>query len=382
MESLKPKKTENESSINKAKKLNDPKISVIMAVYNGERFLRQTMESIISQSFTSFEVIAVDDASTDNTPYILKEYALKDNRVKIYRNEKNMRLANSLNKAAELAKGKYILRMDADDICLKDRFLKQYEYMEKNPKTDLSFCKFFALTENGIIPSAVSRKCDEESIKAMFLFFCPVLHPGVIVKASFFKKYKYDFLHTCSEDLDLWIRMLTDGAVFTCSGEYLLLYRMHKNSITAKTKEKQKEEVLLSERIFYNHFLLGLPKEKEEFYINGVYFKDECNLKQLYLFYKYIKKANKKKKLFNKKAVITALAEVLAEYKRNFNLNIFKKLSFLRFGGIRLAAEFIQKKKRTCLDIEAAKAAAAKEKFKYKNNSGKLPIYYSEYGEN
>ena len=85
-----------------------PRLSVIMAVYNGERFLRQTMDSIISQTFDSFEVIVIDDASTDDTGKILSDYSAADQRIKVVTNETNLRLANSLNKAVGLAAGKYI----------------------------------------------------------------------------------------------------------------------------------------------------------------------------------------------------------------------------------------------------------------------------------
>ena len=353
-----------------------PEISVVMAVYNGERYLKDTMDSILSQSFSSFELIVINDASTDSTPELLQEYAASDDRVKVYTNATNLRLANSLNRGIELAGGKYILRMDADDICLKDRFEKQYRYMETHPEVDLSYCKFFAMYENKLIPCGLSRKCDYDSIKAMFLFFDPVLHPGVIVKSSVMKKYRYDPLHTCSEDLDLWTRMLVDGVKMTSSGDFLMLYRIHASSITAKTKDKQALEVLESEKIFYQNTLFSLSDEEAEFFTHYVYFRDQFDMQKLYHFYRKIVKANRKTKAFSKSAVVEAIVEILAEYNRDGKLGFAQKISMLRFGGVRFVKAFIARKKNSRKDMELAALTASKNRFIASPHEDAVPIYY------
>ena len=104
-------------------------ISVIMSVYNDSKYLKDSIDSILNQTFKEFELIIVDDCSTDNSLEIIKEYALKDNRVKIIENNKNLGLAVSLNKAWKEAKYDYIARIDGDDICLLDRFEKQMNYL-------------------------------------------------------------------------------------------------------------------------------------------------------------------------------------------------------------------------------------------------------------
>lgn len=335
-----------------------PEISVIMAVHNGEKFLQYTVDSILKQSFTSFELIVIDDASTDSTPDILKRYAASDHRICIVTNEENLRLARSLNKGLELARGKYIVRMDADDICLPERFERQYRFMEENSDIDVSSCKYFTLNDGAVTPCVMGRRCDGESIKAMFLFFCPILHPGVIAKAEVLKRYRYDPLHTCSEDLDLWTRMIADGVRFACSGDYLMLYRIHKNSITRSTADKQKVEVLQSERAYYSAMLSGLPSNEEDFYINGVYFRHGGDLKHFFRFYKFIITENRKKGLFKKSAVVSATAEVLAEYNRNFKMGLFGKLYMLRFGGFTFLSELKARKKQSKKDIAAAEMSA------------------------
>lgn len=325
-----------------------PEISVVMAVFNGERYLRETLDSIIAQTFRSFEVVVINDASTDTTPIILDGYAKKDSRIKVFTNEENLRLAKSLNRGIALAEGKYILRMDADDICLKDRFEKQYEYMESHKNTDVSFCKFFTKREDEIIPCGIGRKCDAESIKAMLLFFCPILHPGVIAKSEVLKQYAYDPAHTCSEDLDLWTRMAADGRKIECSDEYLMLYRLHSAQITANSGQKQKGEVLESERRYYSAMLKSIPDER--FYIDNVYFRENYDGNKMYEFYKFVTGKGEIKK----GAVIDAFSEVLAEYRREGKF----KGEVLRFGGIRLIWAVLTKKFRSVRDRKKARLAA------------------------
>ena len=107
-----------------------PKISVVMAVYNGERHLREAIDSILNQTFADFEFVIIDDASTDRSGRILQEYAGKDKRIVIIGNETNMGLSKSLNKGIRLTKGEYIARMDADDISFPDRFEKQVKFLD------------------------------------------------------------------------------------------------------------------------------------------------------------------------------------------------------------------------------------------------------------
>ena len=146
--------------------MNDVKISVIMSVYNGEEYLAEAIDSVLGQSFSDFELIVINDCSTDGTSEILCKYASLDARVKVHTNEVNLRLPSSLNKAISLAEGKYIARMDADDICLPDRLEKQFEFMESHPDVALSSCRFMTL-KNGVISSGgCGGRSDNESIKA------------------------------------------------------------------------------------------------------------------------------------------------------------------------------------------------------------------------
>ena len=111
-----------------------PKVSVIMGVHNGEKTLSRAIDSILNQTFSDFELIICDDFSTDATYKIMKSYALKDNRIIILKNERNLGLAASLNKCINISKGEYIARMDDDDISYSERFCRQVDFLDHNHK--------------------------------------------------------------------------------------------------------------------------------------------------------------------------------------------------------------------------------------------------------
>ena len=141
-----------------------------MSVYNGEDYLAQAIDSVLNQTFLNWELIIINDCSTDKTGEILNEYALRDERIKVHTNEVNLRLPSSLNKALTLAQGKYIARMDADDICLPNRLQEQYNFMEKNKDVALSSCKFMTLKNETISSGGCGGKCDFCRIKILLAF--------------------------------------------------------------------------------------------------------------------------------------------------------------------------------------------------------------------
>ena len=337
-----------------------PMISLIMSVYNGEDYLSEAIDSVLNQSFTNWELIVINDCSTDGTGEILAKYESQDARVKVYTNEVNLRLPSSLNKALELAKGKYIARMDADDICLPDRLQKQYDFMEKNGDVALSSCRFMTL-KNGVIASGgCGGKGDFESIKSLLLVTNPILHPGIIAKSSVIKKLGYDKNFTCTEDMELWTRFVLAGERIEILPEYLMIYRLHDKQITETTLEKQRSEVVSVQRNYFAKLLSSMNKEREEFYINGIYFRKNNDINEFRKFYKWAKSVNRKTQLLSKESLNYAFFEILAEYKRKgiSKVNLIKGM--LSFGILFLAKEIPARKKRARIDglkcIESAKS--------------------------
>ena len=188
-----------------------PDISVIMSVYNGETYLAEAIESVINQTFKNWELIVINDCSTDSTSEILAGFASKDERIKVHTNEVNLKLPSSLNKAISLSIGKYIARMDADDICLPDRLEKQYKFMEENREIDMSSCRFMTVKNGVYMSGGAGGRCDNQALRTMLLVANPILHPGVIAKAEVMKKLGYDTTLTCTEDLELWTRMAMEN---------------------------------------------------------------------------------------------------------------------------------------------------------------------------
>lgn len=352
-----------------------PKISVIMSVYNGEEYLSQAIDSILNQTFTDWELIIINDCSTDGTAEILKKYASLDTRVKVYTNEENLKLPSSLNKAISYAKGKYIARMDADDISLYERLEKQYNFMEKNPDIHLSSCRFMTL-KNGVVSSGgCGVKCDKESVKALLLVTNPILHPGIIAKADVIKKLGYDKNFTCTEDMELWTRFVMSGYNVEIMPEYLIIYRLHHKQITQTTSQRQHKEVVDIQNRYYSMYLEAMNSEQEDFYINGIYFREKPDISKFCEFYRWIKSVNRKTKAFNQKALNYAMLEILAEYKRSGIAKADIVKAMLKLGILFLAKELPSRKKRARTDGLKCIESAKKIGLEQSGGTSEFPIF-------
>ena len=353
----------------------EPKISLIMSVYNGEDYLSEAIESVLNQTFKEFELIVINDCSTDSTSQILDKYEKLDNRVKVHTNEVNLRLPSSLNKAISYAQGKYIARMDADDICLPQRLEKQYHFMEKNPHISLSSCRFMTL-KNGVVSSGgCGGKNDTDSIKALLLVTNPILHPGIIAKADVIRELGYDKNFTCTEDMELWTRFIIAGYEVQIMSEYLMIYRLHDKQITETTLQKQHKEVIAIQKKYYSEFLEAMSSEQEEFYISGIYFRENKDINKFCDFYKWLKSVNRKTKKLNKYALNYAMFEILAEYKRKGMAKTDILKAMLSFGILFLVREVPDRKKRAREDGLRCIESAEKIGLKYSGGTLEFPTF-------
>ena len=204
-----------------------PIISVIMPLYNAEKHLSQAIKSILNQTFTNFEFIIIDDCSTDNSARIINLF--KDMRISYYRNKTNLGLTKSLNIGLKNTSGKYIARMDADDISLKKRLEIQYNFLEINK--EIGVCGSWYKNFKG--PHKKHKTpVKSNQIKATLLFDSALGHPTVMMRKKIIKEYniKYNEEYKKSQDFELWARLcyLTD---FYNIPKVLLKYRVHKNQI-------------------------------------------------------------------------------------------------------------------------------------------------------
>lgn len=352
-----------------------PDISVIMSVFNGEDYLEEALKSIIAQSFKFWELIAVNDCSSDGTADILLKYANLDPRIKLITNEKNLKLPSSLNKALVAAQGKYIARMDSDDICLPDRLLKQFEYMETHPDTDISSCRFMTLKNDKAASGGGGGKTDFESVKALLLLTNPILHPGVMAKSSVLKNLRYDASLTCTEDLELWARAASSGCKIAIQNEYLMLYRIHDKQITSTTLNRQYKEVSEIFKKIYPEFSRALEGSLFDFYIGGIYFKDKADIKKLCKVYSVFCKVNSKAGYVKRKALRYAFFEILAEYKRCGVSTSDIIRGMIHIGITQSFAELLFRKSRAEKDGKRCINAAAKIGYDFSGGSVRFPNF-------
>lgn len=219
-------------------KLSNPLVTIVMSVYNSEKYLAEAIESILNQTYTSFEFIIVNDGSTDNSFDIIEEFMKRDGRIVLI-NRENMGLPYSLNEGIFWAKGKYIARMDADDISLPTRLEDQVRFMEEN-NLDICGTNIQLFNENNTYKILDYPKNDI-SVKFILMFMSSFAHPSVIMKKNIFQKVKYQNFVT-SQDYRLWCDIAINDYKMGNINKVLLKYRYHSNQISKKNNSLQREK--------------------------------------------------------------------------------------------------------------------------------------------
>lgn len=229
-----------------------------MPTYNSEKYLKEAIDSILNQTFTEFEFIIINDGSTDKTISIIKKY--KDPRIILINNNKNKGLIYSLNLGFKKAKGKYIARMDADDIAIKTRFAKQIKFLENNTEISIlgSWIKNFG-DKKYIWQTPIKH----EAIRARMLFESSIAHPSVMIRSSFIKqsKMRYEEKYIHAEDFSFWVKAGEKIKLHNYP-EILLKYRTHSGQTPIKHRLSQQKSVLKIRK----HQLkkLGIKPNKKE----------------------------------------------------------------------------------------------------------------------
>lgn len=209
-------------------------VTVLMPVYNAEKYLAEAIESILHQTYQDFEFLIINDGSTDGSEDVILNYAEVDSRINYVKNEHNIKLIATLNKGVKLAKGKYIVRMDADDISVPERIEKQVSFMESHPNVGVCGSYFTVFGEGIKDPYVVTRPLGNETIKASLLFTNPLGHPNVIIRKSLMidNDIWYNSRFYRIEDWGLWT-MLMNKCDFENIPESLLRYRRTSTQETA-----------------------------------------------------------------------------------------------------------------------------------------------------
>jgi len=223
-------------------------ISVVMSVYNGEKYLKKAIESILNQTYINLEFIIVNDGSTDSSLKIIKQYQQIDDRIVLI-DQENIGLTKSLNKAIKIAKGEYIARMDADDISLQNRFEIQIKIIQ-NLDLDFVFSQAISFTSGMSFISPNSNLIEKFKFKKL-AFGNIFVHGTFICKSSILKNNLYDENIKYAQDYELFCRLIDKGYAFFILPEVLYFLRIDSNSIS---NIKQKEQSQYAKQIAKKYF--------------------------------------------------------------------------------------------------------------------------------
>ncbi|NMB57375.1 glycosyltransferase [Candidatus Beckwithbacteria bacterium] len=257
----------------------NPVVSVIMPVFNAEKYLKKAIESILSQTFTDFEFIIINDGSSDNSEKIIKSYP--DKRIRYFKNKKNQNLARCLNFAIKKAKGRYIARMDADDISYKNRFKKQYQFLQQN--SQINICGTFAdiINEKGQIIKNFKKPTQDNEIKLSLFFGNQLIHSSVFVRKEIFEKYQYNPNLKKGQDYELWVRLaFAKNIYFANLDENLLKYRLYYTQKRIADLKYYDKVYKLNFEKFMNNYNISYQKNDFKVYLN--FLKNQASIFQIF----------------------------------------------------------------------------------------------------
>ncbi|MBD0294862.1 MAG: glycosyltransferase [Flavisolibacter sp.] len=208
--------------------MSDIKLSVIMPAYNAEKYIGEAITSVLEQSFAAFELIIINDGSTDKTKQIIKSF--NDERIVLI-NQENQGLAAALNKGLAQAKAEYVVRFDADDICYKNRLERQYQFLSHNPDYLIVGSAVDYVDEHLNFIFTYHPPASNEDIQLIKQNMCPFIHSSVLFRKEAVIKYGYSIHAHTFEDHLLWLNVLNEGKAYNLQ-EPLIKVRLNPHSIT------------------------------------------------------------------------------------------------------------------------------------------------------
>ena len=224
---------------------NAPLVSVIIPVYNAEKYVEQAVRSIMIQTYQNLEILITDDCSTDGSFAILQKLATEDSRIKLSRNTENQKIVRTLNALVERASGKYIARMDADDISLPKRIEAQVQFMEVHNECGVCGCNIFRIDEFGKKLKKIVFPTNYSDNNFFSLFSPTLCHPSVLGKREVFIENKYDEKYDFAEDYELWLRLLFQKSIYIANlTDCLFEYRIFQGQVSQVHCLEQKEKTL------------------------------------------------------------------------------------------------------------------------------------------
>jgi glycosyltransferase involved in cell wall biosynthesis len=294
----------------------DPMITVLMPVYNVASFIKEAIESVLNQSYSDFELLIIDDASTDDTINQIKTFS--DSRIKLIKKPKNLGLIDSLNLGVKLAKGQYIARMDGDDISTPDRFQKQLEVLINNTEIKACGCWLQRFGNHGKI---IKHKEFHEEIVAELLMQCSMSLGSVMFEKNALESYSFDENKKHVEDYDFWSRISWICKLYNIQ-EVLYHYRSHDTQVTKLYYDIQRKgdidiKLFLFKKLHYDNEVF-----KDDLIAKMLWMTQKISMNDLVLFFKWIKqlaRKNKQLQIYSQKE----LSDVLQIIKRRLVFQLY-----------------------------------------------------------
>ena len=223
-----------------------PRVTVLMTVFNGERHLREAVDSVLRQTFGDFELVIVDDGSTDGTAALLA--AISDPRVRVTHNDENLGLTPSLNRGLGLARGELIARHDADDVSEPERIARQIAFLDAHPDVALVGAWYRKIDDASASLGERTLPVDHDRIRWALHFYCPIVHSAAVFRTSVVRELGgYDEAFVYAQDYDLWSRLATTRRVANV-GEPLVRYRVGATTLTATIGDQSGEVLRIAAR--------------------------------------------------------------------------------------------------------------------------------------
>lgn len=238
-------------------------ISILLPVYNAEESLSETLQSILNQSYQQWELVIINDGSTDRSETIIQSYT--DSRIRYYKNDSNLGLIATLNKGLTLVKGKYVARMDSDDIMAPERLQTEINFLEGHPEIALCGSDHIVFNPDGFRKRQYYFRTTDE-IKAELLFNTPFSHPTILIRKEVLLKYTYRKEYIYAEDYKLWQEILSDGFCAANIPSPLLFYRIGNVSQTSKGETLQEQRFQIISKIQQEALTQGLKLHNNDYY--------------------------------------------------------------------------------------------------------------------
>jgi glycosyltransferase involved in cell wall biosynthesis len=306
-------------------------VSIVLPVYNGEKYLAESLDSVLAQTYQNWELVIINDGSTDGTENLILKY--QDKRIKYLPNDGNKGIIFSLNRGLQESNGAYIARLDSDDIALPNRLEKQVGFLSENLDYAMCGSYFQTIDSNGRLLKNVMFPANNRDAQSYLLLHNCFCHSAIMMRTSIAKELKYDEKFQVCEDYDLWYRISRKGKILNLP-EFTTLYRVHDNNMSTRKSEIMFAHVnKINKRILDD---LGIEYSKTELEVhsnalsyNSFFFGDPDKIHILedwmVKLYSYLKKNGN----YNAFLCYKILAEkwiVITYNTRNFKKMFFNKL--------------------------------------------------------